>query len=162
VPIGQGILETIDSWPADRRHSAHQRLLEHELQACRSAQLVPHAVNVVAAIRQAGLKTALLTRNARAVMEHCLERFGLTFDLTWSREFGPIKPEPAGILRACQALGVAAARTACVGDFHYDILAANAAGAVSVLLARGERPAYADQARHVIAALDELLALLEI
>ena len=49
-----------------------------------------------------------------------------------------------------------------MGDFRYDIAAANAAGAVSVLLARGERPAFADEARHVIAELAELAAVLEI
>jgi phosphoglycolate phosphatase len=96
-------------------------------------------------------------------MDMVLARFGLAFDLAWSRDDGPIKPAPDGVLRACRQLGIAPARTACVGDFRYDLLAANAAGAVSILLARGQaRPDYADLAQHVIAELAELPEVLGI
>ena len=162
VPADRPILETLDAWPRDRRQAAYRRLMEHERAAAQTARLCPRALETLAEIRQAGLKVALLTRNARPVMEEVLERFGLRFDLAWSREAGPIKPQPDGILRACRELGVAPANTMCVGDFHYDILAANAAGAVSVLLSSASRPSYAAQARHVIAGLAELPALLGI
>ena len=72
------------------------------------------------------------------------------------------EPAPDGVLRACAELGVSAERTACVGDFHYDITAANEAGAVSVLLADDDVPDFANQADYVIAALPELLGVLGI
>jgi len=156
----QGILEAIQAMPTGIREGAERRLLEHELSAARRVRLLPGARRTIRAVRMAGLKAALLTRNARAPMEMVIDRFGLEFDLAWSREDGPIKPEPHGVLRACQALAIAPHRMVCVGDFHYDILAANAAGAVSVLLSRGERPPYADQARYVIGELTQLPALL--
>jgi HAD superfamily hydrolase (TIGR01509 family) len=162
LPPGSGTLEAIEAMPPDRREAAHRTLLEHELKAARQADLVPHAKETVDAIRRAGLKAALLTRNARVAMEIVLQRFALHFDLTWSRENGPIKPEPSGVLRACQVMGVLPQRTACVGDYHYDIIAANAAGAVSVLLARSEPPPYADEAKYVITTLAELPQLLGI
>ena len=156
-----GVLEAIEAMVPDRRAAAHLRLLEHELTAARRAKLTRGALQAVGAIRRAGLKTALLTRNAREAMELVLARFaGLQFDLTWSRENGPIKPEPDGILRACKQLGLPPERTACVGDFHYDITAANAAGAVSILLVPGEHPPWACEAHHVISRLDELPDLL--
>lgn len=157
-----GIIEAIDAMPPPRRRQAAQRLLEHELSAARRAELLDGAAQTLEAIKSAGLKTALLTRNARAAMEIVIERFALEFDLALSREDGPIKPEPDGILRACKAMGIAPQRTVCVGDFHYDILAANAAGAFSVLLARAARPDFADQADYVIKELTELPALLGI
>jgi phosphoglycolate phosphatase-like HAD superfamily hydrolase len=49
-----------------------------------------------------------------------------------------------------------------VGDFRYDMEAANAAGAVAILLARGPMPDFAGLARHVITELDQLPALLGI
>ena len=162
VPPTQGILEAIDAMPPQRRDEAHRKLLQHELEAARRADLIPHAAGTLETIRRAGLKTALLTRNAREAMEMVLRRFNLHFDLAWSREDGPIKPEPVGVLRACRALGVRPKRAACVGDFHYDIIAANAAGAASVLLILSDRPAYADEADYVITNLLQLPAVLEI
>jgi HAD superfamily hydrolase (TIGR01509 family) len=138
-------------------------LIERELSAARRAKLMPNAAETLRAARRAGLKTALLTRNARKAMELVLKRFkSLRFDLAWSREQGPIKPEPDGILRACRALGVEPGNTACVGDFRYDIIAAKSAGAVSILLAPGKRPDFADEADYVIRDLKDLIALLGI
>jgi len=158
-----GILEAISEMSAEAAGIAGAKLLEHELSAARNARLLPSAIEVVSAISEAGLPTALLTRNARQVMETVLAKFGLKFDLAWSRENGPIKPEPDGILRACEQLGVRPERTCCVGDFQYDVTAANAAGAVSVLLVSDGRDRdFAHEADHVITRLDELPEILGI
>ena len=163
VAPGDGIIEQLDARPPAERDRCRQRLAEIEMTAAAEATLIPGAVETVEAVRAAGLKTALLTRNARPVMETLLGRFGaLRFDLCWSREDGPIKPEPDGVLRACRQLNVAPERTACVGDYHYDITAANAAGTTSILLAQGPRPEFADQADRVITALAELPGVLGI
>ncbi len=111
-------------------------------------------------IAQAGMATALLTRNAKAAMDIILHRFDLKFDLAWSREDGPIKPNPVSILAACKQLGVSPARTICVGDYLYDLQAANAAGCQSVLLARDTNWQFAGEAHHVIEGLAELLPIL--
>ena len=166
IDPGCGILESIDAMPDPARQKAHQYLRTRELSAAREAKLMPGADVLSQAIRRAGLKTALLTRNSQEAVQIVLQRFGqLEFDLSWSREDGAIKPEPDGVLRACRTLGIDPARTACVGDFHYDITAANAAGAVSILLLRtpgAKRPDYADQADYVIEHLQELQKILGI
>ena len=162
VPDGAGILEHLATLsPADRA-AGLAKLLERETAAARQATLMPGADTVLAAIRQAGLKTALLTRNGPEGAGIVLERFDLPFDLVWTRDQGPIKPEPDGVLRACATLGVEPTRAVSVGDFHYDVQAANAAGAVSVLLTVDARPAWADEADHVIDALPQLLEILEL
>jgi len=158
----EGILEAIAAMPTEARRHAERRLLEIELEAARQSSLTPGAGEVLRRVAQAGLKTALLTRNAGAAMEMVLARFGLRFDLAWSREFGPIKPEPDGILRACRTLGLAPARVACVGDFRYDVMAARSAGAASVLLLEGDRPDWAAEADCVIDRLEEILEFLGI
>ena len=142
---------------------ARRVLLEMEMSAAARATMMPGAVETVEAVRRAGLRTALLTRNARQVVAAIMERFGgLRFDLTWSREDGPIKPDPDGILRACRRLGIAPERTACVGDFFYDIAAANAAGTTSILFAPGPAPEFAKDADFVISALADLPGVLGI
>ena len=162
VPANVGILESIDAMDEPARSEAHRKLLAMEMASVASATLMPHARETLECICSAGLKTALLTRNAREAMERILQRFELEFDLAWSRERGPIKPEPDGVLRACEQLDVEPARTPCVGDYRYDLVAARSAGAPAVLLACNERPAFADEADYVIAGLDALPALLGI
>jgi len=162
VPVEIGILEALANMPPDEAEAKMKILHHREMQAADAADLHPGAVETLNAIGAAGLKTALLTRNSAEAMSLVIERFHLQFDLAWSREDGPIKPEPDGILKACRILDIAPAATACVGDFKHDMTAANAAGAVAVLLARGERPAFADLANHVITELHQLPALLGI
>lgn len=163
IAPGNGILEEIQAMPPHRKTPADRRLLEMEMAAAAKATVMPGAIEVVEAVRLAGLRTALLTRNARQVVAAILDRFAdLRFDLTWSREDGPIKPEPDGILRACDTLDIDPARTACVGDYAYDIDAANAAGTTSILLATGEAPEFAKDADVVIKTLAQLPAVLGI
>lgn len=158
-----GILEGIDSMPPAQAARAHRRLLAHETAAARRAHLMPGAAETLGALRRAGVPTALLTRNAAGPMRTVLRRFPiLRFDLCWSRENGPIKPEPDGILRACRRLGIQPSRTACVGDFFFDLVAAESAGAVGVLLAPDGPPDWSDRAHYVITGLTELPALAEL
>ena len=160
IADGQPVLETIAAMGAPQRAAAERILLEHELRAARTAGLAQGAAEVLQRIATAGLATALLTRNTREAMGIILERFGLRFDLTWSREDGPIKPSPISVLAACRHLGVQPARTLCVGDYLYDLQAANAAGCQSVLLARQNTRQFAEHAHHVIEQLGELLPIL--
>jgi len=160
IPPGEGILEALDAMGPAEAGPKRQRLLEHELAAAGGAALQPGAHETLRRIRDAGLKAALLTRSAPEAMRLVIARFGLEFDLAWSRENGPIKPEPDGILRACRQLGIAPARTACVGDFRYDLVAARAAGAVAVLYAPAGLPDFADLADHVITTLAALCGIL--
>lgn len=155
-----GIIEAIREMPPTEAENAHQLLLSREIDAAGRAKLIPGAKEIIERISRSGIKTALLTRNARQAMELVMSRFDLRFDLAWSRENGPIKPEPDGILRACRRLGVSPEKACCVGDFHYDIVAANAAGATSVLLVAEGRPDFATEADHVISELSQLAGIL--
>lgn len=156
------ILVSLAAMDDASRTRAEQKLHVHEMAAARSAPLADGAREVLGRTRQAGLATALLTRNTREAMQMLMQRFDLTFDLALSREDGPIKPSPETILAACRRLDVSVERTACVGDWVFDIQAANAAGCLSVLLARGRRLDFADQADHVIETLGELADILEV
>jgi len=158
-----GIIEAIEAMEGPRRDEAHRHVEARELDAARHATLAPGAAAVVAAVRAAGLKTALLTRNSEQAMRVVLETFDeLAFDLTWSRLHGPIKPEPDGVLAACEELGATPQRTASVGDFRYDITAANAAGCVSVLVTCDRDVDFAHEADYVIGDLMDLPDILGI
>ncbi|NLF29486.1 MAG: HAD family hydrolase [Planctomycetes bacterium] len=160
VPAGTGVLEAMAAMSPSQRARAERILDDHEMAAARNAPPGDGALEAVREVQGAGLATALLTRNSRRAMLTVIQRFGLTFDVTFSREDGPIKPSPQSIHEACGLLGVAPSRTACVGDWLFDIEAANAAGCTSILLARGRDLPFTDQADHVIESMWELPPIL--
>jgi len=158
-----GIIEGIAAMAPDKQRRANQWLEEYERSVAEQSRLTDGAQQAADALRAGGLKTALLTRNTAESVRTVLRRHPeLIFDLTLSREDGPIKPEPDGIVRACAQMGVRPECTACVGDFLYDLVAAKAAGAMAVLLAPAARPDFAHEADAVIAHLTELPGLLGI
>lgn len=156
------ILEAVMQLPPEDRARAEAILLRHEAVAAAESELQPGAAEVVTAIRDAGIPVALMTRNSRESTRAFQDRHGLAFDLVRTREDGPMKPSPEPVLTICRGLGVEPAATWVVGDFRFDLICANAAGAISVLLvdAEQDRPTWAKEARHVIIDLRELLALM--
>ncbi len=140
IPPGQDILDAISRMEPTRSQRVADRLIAVETAAAHKATLHEDAPEMLCRLRRAGLKTGLLTRNSRPAVDIVFERTGLpAFELIRSREDGMTKPDPAGIIEACAVLGTEPRETLCVGDYIYDIIAANAAGAVSVLMATSAR-----------------------
>lgn len=160
----QGILEAISEMPQAQQERATQYLLSQELESAKQAQLLPGAADIVSKTQANGLRCALLTRNTRRAADIVLRKFeSLKFDLVRCREDGVIKPEPDGIFQACGTLGIDPTKTICVGDFEYDIDAANSAGAVSVLLTTSpDWQNFAHKADYIINSMDQLAQIANI
>lgn len=156
------ILEALAEMTPTERARAEAVLERHEARAAAESELQPGAVEVLAAIREHGLPLVLMTRNSRVSVEAVQQRHGLTFDRVRTREDGPYKPSPEPILAICRELGVDPRGAWSIGDYHFDILCGHAAGATTVLLleSAAPRPAWADEADHVIYELGALLPLL--
>jgi len=133
-------------------------LLHHELAAARASRLNPQAEQVTRALRDAGIRQAILTRNCRRSVNITLLQHGLNFDAIFTREDGPLKPSPEPVLTLCRKLQVEPAETITVGDYLFDIQSGKAARTRTVLLCNNKHvPDYADQADHVIHNLGDLL-----
>ncbi len=155
------ILEALAEMNEPDRRRADEILLRHEWDAARNATLYDGAVEVVAACRERGFKTAVLTRNARAIVAFLVERFGFQFDAIRTREDGAVKPSSEPVLSICAELHTEPSRSWMVGDFLFDILSGRAAGTKTVLMIGDQPPPpFADQADHVIRSLRELLPLI--
>ncbi|MBN1356792.1 HAD family hydrolase [bacterium] len=163
IPDGVGILEAIEIMPADERDCARSHLLSRELSAAEAARLKPGASETINCIRGKGLKIGLLTRNTIRAVELVMNSFEqLKFDAVVTRETRcGIKPDPDSVLHLCRLMGVKPHQTLCVGDFHYDIIAANRSGAVSVLMVETNIPEYASEANYIIRNLPDLIPLLD-
>ena len=116
------------------------------------------------ALREAGLPLACLTNKPRAFATDLLQAKGLSgyFACVFGGDsFERKKPDPLPLLKTCEALGTAPARTLMVGDSENDGLAARAAGCPVALVTYGYNHGEPiERAPHdrLIASLAELLA----
>ncbi|MCX5636236.1 MAG: HAD family hydrolase [Planctomycetota bacterium] len=133
------ILESMENMTAEQRNRAEQILHLHEQKAVMESKLNRGAKRTLSALRAAGIRIGVLTRNRRSNAFAIADKHGLKFDAVIGREDGPVKPDAFGVLRLCEQFGVKPQDTLVVGDYLFDLLCAKAAGAVAVLLANHER-----------------------
>ena len=149
--------------PADLYEAAWARYQHHYLLINgQHADVFPGVVEGLKAMRAAGLRLACLTNKPGAFARPLLAQKGLDgyFDHVFGGDaFAHKKPHPLPLLKACEALGSAPARTLMVGDSSNDAQAARAAGCPVVLLRYGYNhgePVEAAGADAVLDRLDEL------
>ena len=149
-------------------------------------ELQPGAAELLATLRGTpGLRTALVTRNTRAVVAAFAARVlaacgtpacGLCgcgaraledelFDAVITRDDlpdVPHKPAPGPLLHLAAAWGVRPQELVMVGDFIHDVQCGNAAGARTILLRNSTNGDYAQQATLAVDQLSKVLpAVLE-
>jgi len=133
------ILEQFARFSHEARERADAILGRHEREAARCCRLQDGATEVLDMLRREDMGVGLLTRNSRASVETVCSRLSLRFDATVSREDAPLKPSPEPVLLACRQLGADPRQALVVGDFVFDIVAGNAAGAWTALLCSRSR-----------------------
>ncbi len=127
----------------------------HERDAIANATLADGCVELLACLGAARVPCAILTRNIREVVESFVRKFDLGASFAhagrvagvvshdqsaplmlaaYTREDGPPKPAPDGVLHLCRAFGVAPADTLVVGDYTFDIVAGRSAGCRTALV----------------------------
>jgi phosphoglycolate phosphatase len=121
-----------------------------------------HADTVLAALGDGGVPAAVATNDDEASTVAQIGR------LAWTERFVTVlgydsghgaKPEPGMVIEACRRMDVAPGDALMVGDSMADIVAGRAAGTTTVYVGPDARRGA--EAHHWIAALDELLPLLD-
>lgn len=145
-------------------------LLDHVDQLLPGVDLYDGALDVLLALREEGVPTALVTTSRRRHLEEPLARHGIAerFDaIVTAEDVEQHKPHPEPVLRALEQLGVDADRAVMVGDTLNDLGAAAAAGTGSALMLHPEHEPYYDFSRlltgnptHVCGSFKELLGTL--
>jgi phosphoglycolate phosphatase len=120
---------------------AWERYQHHylEINGCHSA-VYAGVREGLAALQASGLRLACLTNKPTAFAEPLLRDKGLAGFFSVVRggdAFERKKPDPLPLLRTCEALGSAPARTLMIGDSRNDAQAARAAGTPVVLVTYG-------------------------
>lgn len=126
------------------------------------ADIYPGAVEGLRRLKEQGLRLACLTNKPTAFAKDLLRMKGLAdfFELVFGGDaFDRKKPDPLPLLKTCEALGTAPARTLMIGDSSNDARAARAAGCPVVLVTYGYNhgePVRAVDADGFIDRLDQL------
>ncbi|MEW6707361.1 MAG: phosphoglycolate phosphatase [Pseudomonadota bacterium] len=127
------------------------------------SQAYPGVEQGLRRLREAGLKLACLTNKPTAFARPLLARKGLDglFAFVFGGDaFERKKPDPLPLLKTCEALGTAPARTLMVGDSRNDAAAARAAGCPVVLVTYGYNhgePVHGVPAEAHLDRLDQLI-----
>lgn len=138
-------------------------LSQHEGFAAANAVPINGALDVIQKVRDAGLKTAILTNNGRPALEKIVKQLPLHeyFDMIFPRHETPKpKPFPDGLLKVASELGVEKNEVVYIGDALIDGTAATRAGIEFWGVATGETPAdklFAAGASRVFTSLSEVL-----
>jgi HAD superfamily hydrolase (TIGR01509 family) len=133
---GLPILEQMVDLDGPARARAEAIILRHEREAIARATLAEGCAELLAALAALAIPIAILTRNVREVVDTFGRAFGFTFHGIYTREDGPPKPSPAGVLALCAQMRVAPAETLTVGDYKFDVIAGRSAGSRTVLVRR--------------------------
>jgi HAD superfamily hydrolase (TIGR01509 family) len=137
LAAGLPILEQLAAGDDALRARGEEILRRHERDAIARATLADGCVELLSHLRRRAVPAAILTRNVREVVETFVRKFDFArvFVASYTREDGPPKPSPEGVLHLCRRLQVAPAETLVVGDYTFDILAGRRAGCRTALVA---------------------------
>lgn len=157
------ILESLEALDGAEKARALEVVHAHEERAARGSVLRFRAKETLEVLRSKGWPIGILTRNARQWANIILDTHRITVDILFAREDEPVKPSPEPILRMCAEMDCSPEASWMIGDHLMDIECGRDAGCHTVLIiGDDEPPDYASQADHVIRALGELLALIQL
>ncbi len=128
------ILNALNGLPSPTREEKWRVLEEIEGEATRLAGPKEGAADLLALLRERGVRTALVTNNTGANTSALLERFELELDVVVTRDTGVWKPSGAPFSKALEMLGIPPSACLAVGDSGHDVEAARDAGCARVCI----------------------------
>jgi HAD superfamily hydrolase (TIGR01509 family) len=153
------LLSYIEQLPEQQAKAAMDIVLNHEYQDAESAMLMPGVQACLAEFSKQNIKMAVVTRNCQHAAQLKLAKTALNFDLVLTRDDAPAKPDPTALLQVVKQWQLMPKDCIYVGDFLFDIQAAQNANMDSCLYIIDVRPDYADTATHNIEHFSQLTKL---
>ena len=157
-PESEDVLTYIASLSLNEREIAEKTIVQHELNDARTSTIIPGAIRLLTRLDDHGLKMGIITRNSAEATNIKMERCGLNIDEVLTREDAPAKPDPSGLLYFSDLWGFSPNECVYVGDYLYDIQAANNADMHACLYLNNgllnQAPYYAQQADFICKDFD--------
>ncbi|MAC46833.1 HAD family hydrolase [Oceanospirillum beijerinckii] len=160
-PAQEDILTFIEQLPDQiQQEKAHTIIRNHELQDAHTAVWLPGAQQLVSTLHALQVPMAIVTRNFSQAARIKLNNNRMPINTLITREDAPAKPNPTALLQIAEDWQIKPERIVYIGDFRYDVEAANNANMVSCLYAPGVLPDYAHTADLVIEHFDQLIPVM--
>jgi len=155
------ILAYIDT--ADQNHqSKYRRILDdYEAAIQRDCVLQPGFFEVMSYCTAHGIKTGIVTRSSHHHAQVVIEKLRIPIEHVIGRDDAPPKPSGAALIKLADMLTVTPESMLFVGDYLWDLLAGDSAGATTVLLLNDHNQGFAQHAQYTITNLTDLIVLMD-
>ncbi len=160
-PEGVPLLEHIDEIRGQVSEDEVQYFFDvihrHEREGALASELMPGVVDFLEFLNEAGIHTAVLTRNNREVTDLTFDKWDLSFSKVLSRDcIVRQKPHPEGLLKICEELEVGPHQSVYMGDFSFDLQAAKNAAMKAILYSPEENRELESEADLTVRCYKEL------
>ena len=136
LPDGDiSILDHLAALPPERARPIADILEKYERRAADRAEAGEGARELLAHLRARKIPFAVVTNNAARHVRRMAKKINVSIETLITRDMGCWKPDPRPLLAGARAIGVAPDRCVVIDDGRYDMMAAKAAGMLSVHLA---------------------------
>lgn len=161
-PPEQDILSFIAGLSADNQGMANKIVIEHEIQDAHRAVWIEGARQVIQTLQTHKIPVAIVTRNSKEATWTKLNNNNLMVDIVLTREDAPPKPNPRALLDIAEQWHLPVQNLIYIGDYLYDVQAANNAGMIAGLYAPEGEPDYAHLADWLFKHFDQLNQMLSV
>ena len=155
-PTEKDLLDFIDSLPIGERHEAKQMLIKFEMADAHDAKKLAGTDEILALLTELNIPCAIVTRNCQQAALTKIKNNGIDISLVLTREEHKAKPAPDALLYLAEYWKKPTDKILYVGDYLYDLQAAQNANTMSCLLTYGRTLDYADLANLAVDDLTEL------
>lgn len=128
------ILDLLPTLSSERAREISDILEKHELKAADMAEANDGAHDLLAYLKTKRIPFGVVTNNAERHVLKMVKKINVSFEVLITRDIGYWKPDPRPMLAGAEAIGVTPGRCVVIGDGKYDMMAAEAAGMLSVHL----------------------------
>lgn len=157
IPANQDILSYIDSLTSPKKEEVFSIIHQFELEGADIATPMPGTLAFCEWLEERKIPLAICTRNSKEVAMRAMQRCGLDYDFICAREDAPPKPAPDGLRLILKYFGVEPQKSIYIGDYLFDLEAAEAANIPFILFAQKGLPNYAKRAQFVMNDFNKLI-----
>ncbi|MFT5635805.1 MAG: HAD superfamily hydrolase (TIGR01549 family) [Cognaticolwellia sp.] len=150
------ILDFVDALPKSQQANANKLIVEFEVNDALNAKNLLGTDKLLALLSQLDIPCAIVTRNCREAALVKIENNNINIEILLTRADHKAKPAPDALLYLAQLWQLPAENLLYVGDYLYDLQAAQNANTMSCLVTHGETLDYANLASIVVNELTEL------